>query len=74
MENKRLLTVSEYAAVSGVSVQAVYKYETGRGYPPVDTMFALMELFDAGINDITRDYEEDVKSSFVILEESELAA
>ena len=64
--------VREYLRLG--SVQAVYKYETGRGYPPVDTMFALMELFDAGINDITRDYEEDVKSSSVILEESELAA
>lgn len=23
--------------------QAVYKYESGKGYPPADTMFALME-------------------------------
>ena len=27
------------------SVQAVYKYETGRGYPQADTLFALMELY-----------------------------
>ncbi len=35
------------------SVQAVYKYETGKGYPQVDTMFALMELYGADMYDIT---------------------
>lgn len=40
------------------SVQAVYKYETGKGYPQVDTMFALMELYGADMYDITRDYED----------------
>ncbi len=31
--------------------QAVYKYESGKGYPPADTMFALMELYGADIDD-----------------------
>ena len=34
------------------SVQAIYKYESGKGYPQADTMFALMELYEADINDI----------------------
>lgn len=35
------------------SVQAIYKYEKGKGYPQVDTMFALMELYEASLSDIT---------------------
>ncbi len=75
LREKKNLTVEEvkdYLCLG--SVQAVYKYETGRGYPQVDTMFALMELYDADMYDITRDYEEDEKSSSVILEETERAA
>ena len=75
LREKKNLTVDEvkdYLCLG--SVQAVYKYETGRGYPQVDTMFALMELYDADMYDITRDYEEDEKSSSVILEETERAA
>ncbi|MBR1771983.1 MAG: helix-turn-helix transcriptional regulator [Lachnospiraceae bacterium] len=34
------------------SVQAIYKYESGKGYPPVDTMFALMELYHVEMWDI----------------------
>ena len=34
------------------SVQAVYKYEKGISYPPADTMFALMELYEADLEDI----------------------
>ena len=28
------------------TVQTVYKYESGRGMPPVDTLFALMQLYN----------------------------
>lgn len=34
------------------SVQAVYKYEKGISYPPADTMLALMELYEADLEDI----------------------
>ena len=34
------------------SVQAVYKYERGSCYPQTDTMLALMELYDAELQDI----------------------
>ena len=38
------------------SVQAVYKYERGRGFPQADTLLALMELY--GIHDIRELVEE----------------
>ena len=41
------------------SVQAIYKYEAGMGYPQVDTMFALMELYQASLDDIVREHERD---------------
>ncbi len=47
--------VREYLRLG--SVQAVYKYEQGRGYPQTDAMFALMELYDASLSDIIYKYE-----------------
>ena len=44
------------------SVQAVYKYEKGQSYPQADTMFALMELYEASLNDIICNYEEKPKT------------
>lgn len=47
------LTVDEVRRYLGVgSVQAVYKYEEGKSYPPTDTMFALMQLYEADLYDI----------------------
>ena len=48
--------VQEYLRLG--SVQAIYKYESGKGYPQVDTMFALMQLYDATLNDIIYKQEE----------------
>ncbi|MBQ4288929.1 MAG: helix-turn-helix transcriptional regulator [Clostridia bacterium] len=53
--------VREYLCLG--SVQAVYKYEQGKGYPQTDTMFALMELYHASLQDITKDHEESDKLS-----------
>lgn len=39
------------------SVQAIYKYESGKNYPPADAMFALMELYGASVYDITREHD-----------------
>ena len=55
--------VREYLCLG--SVQAVYKYERGMSYPQADTMFALMELYNANLYDITRNHEEDEQSSSV---------
>ena len=56
--------VREYLCLG--SVQAVYKYEKGKSYPQADTMFALMELYGAGLYDIIKDFtEEDDSSSSV---------
>ena len=45
------------------TVQAVYKYERSAGYPQADTMFALMELYEADINDIVYEREEGLEPS-----------
>ena len=34
------------------SVQAVYKYESGKNYPQADTLLALMELYDVTVDEI----------------------
>lgn len=47
------LTVEEVRRYLGLgSVQAVYKYEAGKSYPPSDAIFALMQLYEADIYDI----------------------
>ncbi len=63
-EKKRLSVeqVREYLCLG--SVQAVYKYEAGAGYPQADTLLALMELYDAGVNEIVKENEEELCSSF----------
>ena len=53
--------VREYLCLG--SVQAVYKYESGTGYPQADTMLALMELYGAGVDDIVGRREEERRSS-----------
>ena len=64
--------VQEYLGFG--SVQAIYKYENGKGYPQVDTMFALMELYEADLCDIickhevvVCSFEENREPSSVIL-------
>ena len=42
--------VKEYLRIG--SIQAIYKWEEGKSYPQTDTMFALMELYDIGIQDL----------------------
>ncbi|MDE7477028.1 MAG: helix-turn-helix domain-containing protein [Lachnospiraceae bacterium] len=41
------------------SVQAVYKYETGKSYPPTDALFALMQLYEADLYDVLCGREEN---------------
>ena len=53
--------VREYLCLG--SVQAVYKYEQGKGYPQADTMFALMELYNATLEDIVGKREESEELS-----------
>ena len=47
--------------------------EGGKNYPQADTMFALMELYEANLYDIIRNHEEDDKSSSVFIHHSSLA-
>ena len=57
-ENKALTVeeVREYLRLG--SVQAVYKYERGESYPQADTMFALMQLYGASVEDIVEEKNE----------------
>ena len=55
--------VREYLCLG--SVQAIYKYEQGKGYPQTDTMFALMDLYKASLDDIVR--KHDAKPQKVII-------
>ena len=66
--------VREYLCLG--SVQAVYKYEKGKSYPQADTMFALMQLYDADLYDIISEpktvrmerAEDDKSSALGVLE------
>ena len=51
--------VREYLRLG--SVQAIYKYEQGKGYPQTDTMLALMELYDAELSDIICEHKSKVR-------------
>ena len=43
------------------SVQAIYKYEAGKSYPPADAIFALMQLYEADLYDIVCGCERNPK-------------
>lgn len=49
-KNLSVEQVREYLQIG--SMQAVYKWEAGKGYPQTDTMFALMELYEIGLHDL----------------------
>lgn len=56
LREKKHLSVEEVREYLGLSsVQAVYKYESGKGYPQADTLLALMELYEAKLEDITKE-------------------
>ena len=55
-KNLKVTEVRDYLGFE--STQAVYKYESGNGYPQVETMFALMMLYDASIDDLIYPTEE----------------
>lgn len=42
--------VREYLCLG--SVQAIYKYEAGQNYPQTDTLFALLELYEADCREL----------------------
>ncbi len=53
LRKAKKLTVDEVRKYLGVgSVQAIYKYEAGKSFPPADAMFALMQLYEADLYDI----------------------
>lgn len=56
-KNLSVEQVREYLRLG--SLQAIYKWEEGRGYPQADTMFALMELYGIGLPDLLREEEKE---------------
>lgn len=50
--------VREYLCIG--SIQAIYKWEEGKSYPQTDTMFALMELYEIGIQDLLYKEKEEM--------------
>ena len=56
MKKLSVAEVQEYLRLG--TPQAVYKYESGRGYPQADTMLALMELYEADLHDIVDEHVE----------------
>lgn len=49
-KNLTVEQVKEYLRIG--SLQAIYKWEEGKGYPQTDTMFALMELYGIELKDL----------------------
>ena len=49
--------VREYLRIG--SIQAIYKWEEGKSYPQTDTMFALMELYEIGIQELLYNKETE---------------
>lgn len=57
-KNLTVEQVKEYLCIG--SLQAIYKWEEGKGYPQTDTMLALMELYEIELKDLL--YMEEVKN------------
>ena len=51
--------VREYLRIG--SIQAIYKWEEGKSYPQTDTMFALMELYEIGIQELLYKETEEMQ-------------
>ncbi|SEL33986.1 Helix-turn-helix [Carnobacterium iners] len=61
--NKRL-TQEELAELLDVSRQAVSKWESGNGYPEMDTLIKLSELFDVSLDKLVKtQFIEDLSTS-----------
>lgn len=57
-KNLSVEQVKEYLCLG--SIQAIYKWEEGKSYPQTDTMFALMELYEIGLQELLYQEREEV--------------
>lgn len=57
-KNLSVEQVREYLCIG--SIQAIYKWEEGKSYPQTDTMFALMELYEIGLQELIYKETEEV--------------
>lgn len=60
-KNLSVEQVKEYLCIG--SIQAIYKWEEGKSYPQTDTMFALMELYEIGLQDLLYKEQEVVQAA-----------
>lgn len=60
-KNLSVEQVKEYLCIG--SIQAIYKWEEGKSYPQTDTMFALMELYEIGLQDLLYKEQEVVQAT-----------
>lgn len=66
-KNLSVEQVREYLCIG--SIQAIYKWEEGKSYPQTDTMFALMELYEIGLQElIYKETEEMSKEAETLYE------
>lgn len=66
------LSVNEVRKYLRLSKQAVYNYESGKRYPQSDTMFALMELYEADLHETIDEHVEEAEimvTNIISLEE-----
>lgn len=60
-KNLSVEQVKEYLCIG--SIQAIYKWEEGKSYPQTDTMFALMELYEIGLQDLLYKEQEAAQAT-----------
>lgn len=60
-KNLSVEQVKEYLCIG--SIQAIYKWEEGKSYPQTDTMFALMELYEIGLQDLLYKEQEVIQAA-----------
>lgn len=66
LRKRKGLSVNEVSEYLCISKQEVYNYENGNRYPQTDSMFALMELYEAELHDIIDEYEEAAELTYTV--------
>ena len=74
LREKKNLSVNDVSKYMYLSPAAIYKHEEGKGFPKSDTLFALMDLYEADLHDIIDDHKmptESVKNKKTYIKEQE---
>lgn len=72
LRKKKKLTQEELANRLNVSRQSVSKWETGDGYPEMDKLMQLSDLFEVSVDDLLRaELEEEITTEVVGIQRNE---